>query len=123
MFGRACAPKLSVADLQVRVLVGDALVGDAFRDGCSPSSSGPRPAAARLAAARLGTSSAGPLSAGPLRPTEPTTRMIRTLTLTKRRMGWAGWRKGDVDDGLESTYRQWDGSDLVVLVGAQVSGA
>ena len=61
-------------------------------------------------------------SAGPLRPTEPTTRMIRTLTLTKRRMGWAGWRKGDVDDGL-GVYRQWDGLGLVVLVGAQVGGA
>ncbi|EJK60043.1 hypothetical protein THAOC_19674, partial [Thalassiosira oceanica] len=49
-------------------------------------------------------------------------QMIRTLTLTKRRMGWAGWRKGDVDDGL-GVYRQWDGSDLEVLVGAQVGGA
>ncbi|EJK57084.1 hypothetical protein THAOC_22911, partial [Thalassiosira oceanica] len=43
-----------------------------------------------------------------------------TLTLTKRRMGWAGWRKGDVDDGLGWSYntdtdKARDGSDLVIL--------
>ena len=35
---------------------------------------------------------------------------------------WPGGAKGDIDDGL-GVYRQWDGSDLVVLVGAQVGGA